>query len=604
LCITPYLNQILQDSTLSSQEAEAAMNQILEGCDPCQTASFLTLLKYRGETPEEIAGMVQALEKRALPAPLSKPVLDIVGTGGDMASTVNISTGAAILAAACGISVAKHGNRSVSSKSGSADVLEALGVEIETPPENLDTCLQEANMAFMYAPSYHPSLKALTPVRKALKLPTVFNLLGPLLNPAKAEFALIGVAQQTNLELMSKALLQIGTIKRALVFHGSGLDELTPIGIVSAYLIDKGVMTQIQINPSNFGFEPCNLADLQGGDAQTNAAILREVFAGKKCAIADALILTAGAALWIFHRCTTLEEGVNIARKVLEDGKALTQLEQLSCSSRSPKSKKDYLAEIVAQKKTEVDRLIQVLHKDQNHPIHEMVQQKRISDGCFSKALKQPGLSIIAEIKRHSPSRGDLRKIAHPDQLATEYDEGGAVAISVLTDTTQFHGSIEDLEQVSKAVNIPTLRKDFIIHPLQIAEAAVAGAAAILLIARLLKTDLKRFINEAAQLGLEALVEIHDQADLELAIAAGAQIIGINHRNLETFEIDLNISEHLRPLIPAHVITVAESGIFTSEQAQKMQELGYDAILVGEALVRSDNPSDLLKQLSGGKDES
>ncbi len=323
-----YLQLLINKSHLTKNEAEAAMTAILEGADPHQTAAFLAIMKYRGETSLEIAGMVAALQKKAFSVNCDFPVLDIVGTGGDLANTVNISTGSAILAAACGIPIAKHGNRSVSSRSGSADVLEALGINIETTPKQVIHCLKEVGIAFMYAPIYHTSFKKIAPVRKGLKLPTVFNILGPLLNPAKAEYTLIGVANKAILEKISRVIPHLENKKRTLLFHGSGLDELTTIGKMIAYDIHDDQCNRLEINPVSLGFSPCSLEDLQGGDAQLNASILKEAFAGRQGPIADTLILNAGAAVWIFGHASTLSEGIEIARRVQQEGKALEVLEK------------------------------------------------------------------------------------------------------------------------------------------------------------------------------------------------------------------------------------------------------------------------------------
>lgn len=243
-----------------------------------------------------------------------------------MANTVNISTGAAILAAACGIPIAKHGNRSASSLSGSADVLEALGIEIDVPPDRLMQSLREVGIAFMFAPTYHPALVKLRPIRNALKFPTVFNLLGPLLNPAKAEYALIGAADASTLELLSQVILELGNKKRVLIFHGCGLDELTTLGKCVAYNIQNGLKTRLEIDPIELGFQTCFLKDLQGGNAQLNATILKTALSGCPGAVTDALILNAGAALWIFGRSDSLQEGIHIARQALKEGKALEVL--------------------------------------------------------------------------------------------------------------------------------------------------------------------------------------------------------------------------------------------------------------------------------------
>lgn len=338
--LTPFIQLLMKQSFLRKEESEAAMSIILDHADPHQIAAFLTILKYRGETPEEVAGMVTAIQKKALSVELEKSVLDIVGTGGDLANTVNISTGSAILAAACGIPIAKHGNRSVSSRSGSADVLEALGINIETVPQEIPHYLEEVGIAFMFAQAYHPSLKKLAAVRKGLKIPTIFNTLGPLLNPAKAEYALIGVANSNTLELMGKIILQDPSRKRTLLFHGNGLDELTPLGPITAYDIREGRMERLELDPNALGFATCSLKELQGGDASVNAAILKKAFAGEKSAIADTLIFNAGAAMWIYGKTTNLIEGIQEARGVLQQGKALKVLEKWIDLSNRMKSER------------------------------------------------------------------------------------------------------------------------------------------------------------------------------------------------------------------------------------------------------------------------
>lgn len=323
-----YLQLVMNKSCLTRDEAESAMNIILNDADSHQIAAFLAILKYRGETPDEVAGMASALQKKATPVNPSFSVLDIVGTGGDMANTVNISTGSAILAAACGIPIAKHGNRSVSSQSGSADVLEKLGIDLESTPDELMYCLQKVGIGFMFAPIYHPSLKKLALIRRGIKLPTIFNILGPLLNPAHAEYALIGVSSEPILELMSDVMLQFQNKKRTLLFHGSGLDELTTLGKVIAYDIQNSQKKRLEIDPASLGFSYCSLEELKGGDASVNASILKKAFAGQHSAVADALIFNAGAAIWIFGNAQTLEEGVQFARATLLEGKALKTLEK------------------------------------------------------------------------------------------------------------------------------------------------------------------------------------------------------------------------------------------------------------------------------------
>lgn len=269
----------------------------------------------------------------------------------------------------------------------------------------------------------------------------------------------------------------------------------------------------------------------------------------------------------------------------------------------------NYLSSIVQRKMDEVECLLKMLSVDLTHPMHAILTQQKNSSGIFAAALKNKKLAVIAEIKRKSPSRGDLGKILDPVDLALQYGQGGASAISVLTDFLGFGGSLLDLQLVSVALSrlnpkIPTLRKDFIVHPIQIAEAAYAGADCVLLIAKILKDQLQNFISEATRLGLETLVEIHDEEDLRYALDAEAKIIGVNHRNLQTFAIDMSITEKLRSQIPSEIITVAESGILTEATAKMMQNRGYDAILVGEALVTANNPAQLIHKMRGYASES
>lgn len=326
--ITNYLNLLLSHRDLSSQQTEEVIEHVFDsGVDPCQTAAFLTLLKFKGETVEELLGMIQSLVKKALPVNFTCPVLDIVGTGGDRSNSVNISTGAAILAAACGIPVAKHGNRSVSSQCGSADVLEALGIQIDMAPKTIVQCLHENRIAFMYAPSYHPCLAKIREVRRGLKIPTAINLIAPLLNPAKAEFSVIGASDLDSVEKISQIICRLDHIKRAFVFNGCGLDELTPIGTIVGYEIIYKQKKRIKIDPAELGFSPCALEDLQGGSIDLNARLLKEALSGKEGPIADSLIFTAGVSLWIYGHSESILEGIHFAKQTLKQGNSLQVLE-------------------------------------------------------------------------------------------------------------------------------------------------------------------------------------------------------------------------------------------------------------------------------------
>lgn len=253
-----------------------------------------------------------------------------------------------------------------------------------------------------------------------------------------------------------------------------------------------------------------------------------------------------------------------------------------------------YLQQMIERKEKEVACLLQAT------PYRKQLEvlQRKERGPLFSQIFGKNMLSVIAEVKRSSPSLGTIASIEDPIALASQYAEGGASAFSVLTDFEGFGGTLEDLASVAKAhPKIPVLRKDFILHPIQLAEAVFAGASAVLLIVAVLGEKLGYFLEEAHRLGLEALVEVHDRKELELALAAGSSLIGVNHRNLSTFQIHYEVSQELRPLIPSYVMTVAESGINSPALALEMQRLGYHAVLVGEALVRSEDPAALIRSL-------
>lgn len=316
---------------LLAEEAHAAMMQVMTGeASPAQIAGFLIALRMKGETVEEITGCARAMRAHVTPAvPRHDTLVDTAGTGGDGAHTFNISTSAALVAAAGGAYVAKHGNRAVSSRSGSADVLEALGVRIDLAPADVADCIDEVGFGFMFAQAHHPAMRHAGPVRRELGVRTVFNLLGPLTNPAGARRQVVGVYAPDLVEPIARALAGLGC-EHALVAHGAGgLDELTPTGENLVAEVRDGQVTTSRVDPREFGAGPGTPEDLGGGDARDNAAIIRTVFDGEAGPRRDAVILNGGAALYVAGVADSLEAGVYAARDAIDDGRAAATLDRL-----------------------------------------------------------------------------------------------------------------------------------------------------------------------------------------------------------------------------------------------------------------------------------
>lgn len=315
--------------SLSQAQAAQAMEEIMEGrATPAQIASFLVALRMKGETPEEVAGMAQVMRSKALRVEVPFPLLDTCGTGGDRSGTFNISTAAAILCAAAGAKVAKHGNRAVSSASGSADLLEACGVRIDLGPEGVAQCIQEVGIGFCFAPVFHPAMKYAAPVRREIGIRTVFNILGPLTNPAGAQFQVLGVANAALGDLMAQVLRLLG-VKRAWVVHGEdGLDEITLCASTRVWEVDSAGVRSFTLVPEEVGLHRARPDDLKGGTAQENAQRLLSLLRGERCPLGDAVLLNAGAGLVVYGKARTVQEGLALAQRVVERGAALALLER------------------------------------------------------------------------------------------------------------------------------------------------------------------------------------------------------------------------------------------------------------------------------------
>lgn len=332
--IKAILQKLALRKDLTEEEAEGAFDELIKDPEPIDIATFLTLLKSKGEKGPEIAGIVKSLKKMMIRIPIDFPVLDIVGTGGDGASTVNISTGSAILAASCGVTIAKHGNRSISSLCGSADIVECLGLDLVSDPELIKRQLKDVGITFLFAPHFNPVMKLFHPVRQRVGFRTVMNMIGPLLNPTEAEYLMIGVWDESLLEMFANALVNL-RIKKGIVFSGNGLDELSTLGTTKALYVEGGSVHPLFIDPETFGFKIGDLEGLKGGAPEENKRLLLETLNGKEGPLADTLVLNAGTALWLYGKVKSIEEGVETANAALHDKLAAKKLNQWICFEKS-----------------------------------------------------------------------------------------------------------------------------------------------------------------------------------------------------------------------------------------------------------------------------
>jgi anthranilate phosphoribosyltransferase len=338
---TGLLEKLTRREDLSPDEAAGAMSEIIdERATAGQVAGLLMGLAMKGERPAEIFGLARAMRDRAHPfcAGRGEVVLDVCGTGGDRAGTFNISSITALVVAAAGVRVAKHGNRSVSSRCGSADVFEALGVNVQASPAAVEKCFQDAGIAFLFAPSFHPSMRHAAGVRRELGVRTAFNLLGPLTNPARPQRQLVGVPRPELTELLARALAMLGC-ERAWVVHGAdGLDEISTTGYTKVSECRDGAVNTFYLHPSDVGIARGDRASLEGGDAPTNAAIARSILEGERGPRRDVVLMNAGAALLLADRAHDLREGTALAGQALDRGHAAATLRLMVSASRTAAS--------------------------------------------------------------------------------------------------------------------------------------------------------------------------------------------------------------------------------------------------------------------------
>ncbi|MGK6316772.1 anthranilate phosphoribosyltransferase [Neorhizobium sp. DT-125] len=327
--LKPLIAKVANGESLSREEARDAFDILMSGeATPSQIGGFLMALRVRGETVAEIAGAVATMRAKMLPVEAPPDAIDIVGTGGDGLGTYNISTLASLIVAGCRVPVAKHGNRALSSKSGTADTLSVLGVNLEIGPDLISRCITEAGIGFMFASMHHAAMRHVGPSRVELGTRTIFNLLGPLSNPAGARRQLLGVFAPRWLEPIAEVLRDLGS-ETVWVVHGDGMDEITTTGITQVTALEDGKIRSFELTPMDFGVQPATLAELRGGDGVANAAALRAVLGGAKNAYRDISLCNAAASLVVAGKAETIADGMRLATRSLESGEAAAALDRL-----------------------------------------------------------------------------------------------------------------------------------------------------------------------------------------------------------------------------------------------------------------------------------
>lgn len=483
--------------------------------------------------------------------------IDLCGTGGSGLQRINTSTIAAFILAELGLKIAKHGNKAAGGRCGSFDLLEGLGIQIEKSPAELEMLYRKKGLAFIFARNFHPVMKFFAEARKVFGKPTIFNILGPLSNPASPRIQIIGTSFKGQMRLIAGAAKLLGKKKVMIVRGRDGLDEVTLTDKTDVVELKNGRIFEYTIGPEDFGLRKVSFENISGGDIHENTKIALGILDGRiDDSRADLVYINCALVLKMVGKVKTLRDGYLLAKNATGKGKLAAY-------------KGDILEEIAASK---------ILKK---------------STKSFLEALSGKKKALIAEVKFASPGKGLIYKKGKiSDKVAAKialiYEGNGASAVSVLTDEKYFKGSFDYLKKVKESTKkVPVLCKDFIVSEYQIFKAREYGADAVLLIAALLNTkQIEHFLAVARNLGMEALVEIHNEEELMKVLKTSTKIIGINNRNLKNFEVDFEATNTLVKKIPKDKMIVAESGIKSRKDLKKLGAR-VNAVLVGTALMKA-----------------
>ncbi len=572
-----YLKKLIKGENLNPSEIRKIMELIFsDQALPSQIGAFLSLLSAKGETVSEVTEIAKILDKEMIKVGGLKNALDVVGTGGDGYDTINVSTMACFVCAYLGVPIGKHGTRALSSKCGSFDLLDAIGVPVRQKPEEVEKDFKKNNITFLFAPYFHPALKKLHPIRKELGIRTIFNFVGPLLNPGNVSYQVVGVSSPAMASKIGETLMNLGR-KRALVIHSQdGLDEASVSAPTDVYdYAPNRPMKHYIIRPKIF----YPISSIRGGLPEENAERFKAILSGKGTDAENEFVsLNAALGLYAVGKVPDIKAGRLKALEALKSGKVISILNKIIPNK---------LDVILSDKKQELESLKKIISLKE---LKQKVANTSLTVRDFKKSLENNSkISLIAEIKKASPSLGDINIDINIKKQAKIYESAGASAISVLTDK-HFKGEISFLKEVKKVTNTPILRKDFIFDPYQIYESYLAGADALLLIATVLdQKTLSALVDLTHKLGMECLVETHTKEDVEKALKTNAKVIGINARDLKTFEVNLDTAKNLAKEIPKDRLIVAESGIEARKDVERLAEAGVKVILVGTTLMKASN---------------
>lgn len=585
------LKQLQSHKSLTKEQIQSFFSESASGkLSQVEQAAVLSGLNVKGIDAQELAHFCKVLQEQ-MPAQIElSDAIDICGTGGSGLARINTSTLSAFILSTLGVKVAKHGNRAASGRFGSFDLLEALGANIELSPEEVQKLASSTGLGFLYARHFHPVMKHFSLVRKAMKVPTLFNLIGPLLNPAQTKTQLIGTAFGDQMEVIAEAAKKLG-VKHLMVVSGEdGLDEVTLTGKTHVVVLKDGKISRKTLKPSQFGVKACRFEEIAGGNKKLNTKIALEILKGT-CSTRhqDLVLMNTALALMLSGKTKNLKKGYQMAKECLESGAVYQHFLSYQMRSHAP----SFLLDIADYKRSEVDQ------RKKKMPLKKFLRKLQPSRRDFRAGITRHGISLIAEIKKASPSQGVIVKgrfdVGH---IAQAYEAAGARALSVITDEKFFSGTLANLQKAHEASSLPLLCKDFIIDPYQIYEARSYGADAILLIAALLSAEqIQEYLEIARSLNMDVIVEVHDEDELKRALQTDANIIGINNRDLHSFKINLKTTQKLAKKIKGRVV-VAESGIATKADVAKLPN-NVAAMLIGTSLMKSKDPQKKIASLIG-----